>query len=282
MQKRRMIQCDLFGNAPNLTNITLYPRPRFGTFTLPWHQIQSYKDEMTDLYDIGHLLMAFSSELRTLHFTTDGAFSYAYDPTRGDLGHYALPNLTSLTFESFHRNMCPRGLLDTLTCPNLREVVFLSFSLHDLSLELQNLIQRSACNLQSLVFFGGSSESLLAILQLTPSLTDLTINDPTLTHMEMLTRTSDGPRISWKLIPRLQTLTLIISKAITDFLNLVEIVAARCDPERAQSTALRSLRLRIADDRSFDYTDLLLEPQSLRRQYEIRTLGSTPCRTEAI
>ena len=273
MQKRRMIQCDLFGNAPNLTDITLYPRPRFGTFTLPWHQIQSYKDEMTDLYDIGHLLMAFPSELRTLHFTTDGAFSYAYDPTRDDLGHYALPNLTSLTFESFHRNMCPRGLLDTLTCPNLREVVFLSFSLHDLSLELQNLIQRSACNLQSLVFFGGSSESLFAILQLTPSLTHLTINDPTLTHMEMLTRTSDGPRISWKLIPRLQTLTLIISKAITDFLNLVEIVAARCDPERAQPTALRSLRLRIADDRSFDYTDLLLEPQSLRRQYEIRTLG---------
>jgi len=138
------------------------------------------------------------------------------------------------------------------------------------------LIQRSACNLQSLTFFGGSSESLLAILQLTPSLTDLTINDPTLTHMEMLTWRSDDLPTSWKLIPQLQTLTFIISKVVTDFLNFVGIVAARCDPERAQSTASRSFRLRIADDRSFDYTDLLLDTSldSLKQKREIQILGN--------
>jgi len=272
------IPVDLFGAAPNLRNVTLYPRPHLVTVELPYRQIRNYKEIMFDPFSIGHFSTFAFSELCTLHFTTNrNVYMSGADSSLRAFGHHTLPKLTFLTFESYYHDKCPRGVLDRLTCPNLREVVFLSFSLHDLSLELQNLIQRSACNLQSLTFFGGSSESLLAILQLTPSLTDLTINDPTLTHMEILTWRSDDLPTSWKLIPQLQTLTFIISKVVTDFLNFVGIVAARCDPERAQSTASRSFRLRLADDRSFDYTDLLLETSSLdslKRQRKIQILGN--------
>ena len=276
VRNSQWVEFDLFNNAPNLKNITLYPRPRSGMFTLPWRQIQSYKEIMKEHHDIGRILLSLSLQLRTLHFTTDRACPYTNGLTHGDLGHITFPNLTSLTFESFSRGSCPHGLLEVLTCPNLRELVYLSFSLHDLSLELQNLIQRSGCNLQSFTFFGGSSENLLAILQLIPSLTDLTINDPTLTHMEMLTWRFDDPPTSWKLVPQLQTLTFIISKGVTDFLNLVGIIAARCDLGQTQSTGvtvLRSLRLRIANNRLFDYTDLLFGTFSVP-QLEVRILDN--------
>ncbi|KDR75060.1 hypothetical protein GALMADRAFT_140610 [Galerina marginata CBS 339.88] len=219
------ISLDMFKVAPNLREVSLVSQAGL-QIDLPWNQLTSYEEEATTVDRLCLALQSGSDTLQNIRFTTNRVASYRHSGVTQNI--IVLPRLEALTLESFHYYEGPLGILDKLTLPALQNMVFRSFSAKDFGLQTQNLIKRSSCVIQSLTFHEVPNHAcLIPILELTPCLTSLFINDPNTTVIHELLCLRNGR--TWTLLPNLRSLKIHLTANRTNPEDLQRLALARCD-----------------------------------------------------
>ncbi|PPQ93784.1 hypothetical protein CVT25_013493 [Psilocybe cyanescens] len=217
---------DAFKIAPALQEVYLSASTSNEVIGLPRSQLTSFAEETMDFR---HYALALSTApcIKKL--------SLIFDPFVEDL--IDIPPITrsslkTLIIQSFSPQTAPNPALNKLTLPALQELVFRYFCPNNYIKDLVPLIVRSGCTLRKLVLNspGISKQDIINIVTLTPSLTDLDINDPGPEFLEFLRLVESGPLIRWLVVPSLQSLTIHLNRSdYRIFAPLIRLAEGRCD-----------------------------------------------------